>query len=106
MSNLNFCEKCQSGYLTEDGHDCPNTPLATMPDSPLANRTEQKLRQLQGFFDDVCKRCFPSMNDLDGCDFQELAHKHGLLVEVPYDPAMHGEVDGADPGDIIYVRAS
>jgi hypothetical protein len=45
------------------------------------------------------------MNDLDGCDFQELAHKHGLLVKVPYDPATHGEVDGADTGDIIFVRA-
>ena len=68
-------------------------------------KTGKRLKALQEFFDDVCKRCFPSMNDLDGCDFQELAHKHGLLVEVPYDPAMHGEVDGADPGDIIYVRA-
>src|SRR3990167_10652457 len=27
MSNLMFCEKCQSGYLREDGHVCPNEPL-------------------------------------------------------------------------------
>ena len=85
--------------------------------SPRCNTTEahtnkieiqqlrRKLHQLQGFFDDVCDRCFPDMNDLDGWDFQQLAHKHGLLVQVPYDPAIHGEVDGADPGDIIYERA-
>jgi hypothetical protein len=27
MSNLHFCEKCQSGYLAGQGHDCPAAPL-------------------------------------------------------------------------------
>ena len=27
MSNLHFCDKCQRGYLAEQGHECPNEPL-------------------------------------------------------------------------------
>jgi len=26
MSNLKFCDKCQHGYLAEDGDDCPAEP--------------------------------------------------------------------------------
>lgn len=28
MSNLRFCQGCNSGYLSEDGHDCPEKPTA------------------------------------------------------------------------------
>jgi hypothetical protein len=25
MSNLRYCEKCQKGYLAEEGHSCPTS---------------------------------------------------------------------------------
>ena len=34
-------------------------------------------------------------------EIMEIAHKHGLVKRVIYDPEKHGEVD-ADPGDEIW----
>lgn len=35
MSNLRFCEKCQSGYLDERGHICRNEPMSAPPQLSL-----------------------------------------------------------------------
>jgi hypothetical protein len=37
MSNLQFCEKCQRGYLAEQGHNCPVAPLLKIqvPEAPV-----------------------------------------------------------------------
>lgn len=43
--------------------------------------------------------------DLDGGQVQDEAVKLGLLVEVPYDRAKHGEVDDVDEGDTLYEYA-
>ena len=39
----------------------------------------------------------------DGFDVQELAMRHGLIVDVPYDPIVHGESDCCEPGDSWFV---
>lgn len=36
MSNARFCEKCQGSYLLEDGHACPNEPVAAIVATELA----------------------------------------------------------------------
>ena len=42
--------------------------------------------------------------EVDGGDVQEMAVSLGLLVEVPYDPAKHGENDcDVEPGDPWFV---
>lgn len=44
--------------------------------------------------------------EVDCGDVQDTAERLGLLVEVPYDPAVHGENDcDAQPGDPWYVFA-
>jgi len=41
---------------------------------------------------------------IDGGHLQEEAVKRGILVEVPYDPTVHGENDvGAEPGESWFV---
>jgi hypothetical protein len=42
--------------------------------------------------------------DVDGGDVQDQMVKLGFVVSVPYDPAVHGEID-SDPGDMVYVLA-
>jgi hypothetical protein len=42
--------------------------------------------------------------DLDGGSVQEAAVKFGVVKEVKYDPAIHGEADyGEEPGDPWFV---
>jgi hypothetical protein len=45
-------------------------------------------------------------HEIDGGDAHELALKHGIIVEVPYDPEKHGESEfDVEPGDPYYVLA-
>lgn len=36
--------------------------------------------------------------DEDSEKFMEIAEKHGLVQRVKYDPALHGEIEDAEPG--------
>jgi hypothetical protein len=42
--------------------------------------------------------CFQGC-DLDGGWLQDRAAALGLIIRTKYDPAIHGESDGAEPGD-------
>ena len=42
---------------------------------------------------------------MEGPDFQDWGVEAGMLVEVPYDPKKHGEVDDAEPGQPINVES-
>jgi hypothetical protein len=54
--------------------------------------TEFWLAVREGIFDGI-----------EGAEAQEIAEGVGLLVEVVYDPAVHGEIEDAEPGDTVYV---
>lgn len=44
---------------------------------------------------------------VDGFDVQELAERHGIIVEVPggFDPEIHSDPLGVcEPGDAFYLR--
>jgi len=41
-------------------------------------------------------------SELDYSDFVDFAEEIGLLMQVPYNPEVHGEMD-VEPGDRIYV---
>lgn len=51
----------------------------------------------------VIRECVFDGRDLDGGDVQDKAVELGLLIEAKYDPAVHGEIEDADPGDPIFV---
>lgn len=40
---------------------------------------------------------------LDGGAVQDKAVELGLLIKVPYDPAVHGDIAACDPGEQIFV---
>ena len=42
-------------------------------------------------------------NSLDACDVCEWALASGLLERVTYDPAQHGEIDEAEPGQEVWI---
>lgn len=57
---------------------------------------------LPAFARDVIRSAW--MGAEGGADIQESAAKHGLIVEAPYDPAVHGHGPGdwAEPGEPIW----
>jgi hypothetical protein len=69
-----------------------------------AGRYKAALGQQQPFLAFWRKVRESVFDDISDADCQDWAVEAGLLVEVPYDPAVHGDVE-ADPGDTIYVDA-
>jgi len=55
---------------------------------------------LKKFWQNVRENIF---DGIEGCDAQEWALDAGLLVEVRYNPAEHGEIDEAEEGDLVYI---
>lgn len=43
-------------------------------------------------------------DDLDRFQVLDRMVETGLAHQVPYDPDQHGEIEDAEPGDLIYVR--
>jgi hypothetical protein len=58
--------------------------------------------RLEDFFAAQCEHFFLDGGDLEYSDWLELGEKYGLLKQVEYDPAMHGEMEDVEPGDMIY----
>jgi hypothetical protein len=62
-----------------------------------------RLERLEAFFAELSDRFFNEQLDLDYSEWLDLGEKHGLLEQVAYNPAEHGEMEDVDAGDMIYV---
>lgn len=67
---------------------------------------EEKLIQAVGsIWNAICDGFFQDGgSELEYQDFMDMGEKAGLLVQVPYDPDVHGDIE-AEPGDIIYTHS-
>ncbi len=61
------------------------------------------ISRLAAFAKDVIRLAWDAA--VDGGDVQGAAERHGLIVLAPYDPAEHGDLVEADPGEEIFVFA-
>jgi hypothetical protein len=67
--------------------------------------TPDEVERLRAFITDVMLKSWEGY-DVEGDTLQELGLKHGVLVQVPYDPAKHGESEfEVEPGEPWYVLA-
>lgn len=72
-------------------------------DSPDPKPAAKPLPDLRGFWRDLVRYFGPDEHlELDGFAFEEMALKHNLVRNEPFDPDVHGNVE-AEPGDIIWV---
>lgn len=62
------------------------------------------LRMCQPITDWLITQSFTCM-DVDGAELQDVLVKHSAIQEVAYDPAVHGEIEEAEPGDPTYTRS-
>jgi hypothetical protein len=59
---------------------------------------------LKKFAVTIVRSTWGDSGELDGLQIQDLAEKLGVIVEVPYDPAVHGSNDiGVLPGEPWFV---
>lgn len=63
--------------------------------------TEQYKTFFDTVWDDFCNQ---ALDFETGVYIQETAKKAGLVVEVDYNPLVHGEIDDTEIGDTIFVR--
>jgi len=62
-----------------------------------------RLACLEAFFAEQCDHFFTAAaSEIDYSDWLDLGEKHGLLKQVKYDPAKHGEIEEVETGDMIY----
>jgi hypothetical protein len=70
--------------------------------SQIEERMMHEIDRLRAFVAEVMQRAWEGY-DLEGGEAEDLAKKHGLLREEPYDPDRHGESEfEIEPGDPWY----
>lgn len=77
------------------------SPIAQV-DSSQKGTELRECQPAKEFAKELLQKIFDG-GDPDGADIQETAIKHGLLEEVPFNPADHGTVAYALPGEPWFV---